>query len=298
MSSVNVNDILDLVYRDYAINGKRSLTSIKYHAKHLIRLLPPHPTTNDIESFKLQRVKEKAAPATIRNELSILKTGYRHAVNCELMKPTDAPRIIFPRVDNTREVVPTTDQVLKLIEYMSIVDSDISDLIRWYVITGWRKREPTYLTWDDVSADQSEVCLSAKYTKNRKERRLTLSDTGRELINSRWLKRNGPYVFHRRGRQIKSYTYTWRKIVKAVGMPTMRVHDLRRYFAQTGIDSGIPEVVLMRIGGWLTHSTFKRYAIVDSRMVAKSQEKIAQHVFKTLPLARKVTPDWGNWPSI
>ena len=271
MSDITIADITRLVFRDYEVNGKRSLDSIRYHAKHLTRLFDDKslPTTNDIEEYKASRIREGAASATIKNELSILKVGFKHAVNCNLIGFGDVPKIIMPLVDNVREVIPTPEQVLKVIEYMRVVDDNLADLIKWYVLTGWRKREATRLTWKNVMADRSGIYLSCRKSKNRKPRQLAFGAETKSLIDSRWEKRDGPFVFHRYGREIKSFTYTWRKNVKAVGIPDLEDHDLRRFFAQTGIDSGIPESILMKIGGWLTNATFKRDALVNSEMMAK-----------------------------
>jgi integrase len=43
----------------------------------------------------------------------------------------------------------------------------------------------------------------------------------------------------------------------------LMVHDMRRTAARNLRKEGVPESVIMKIGGWRTRSTFERYNIVD-----------------------------------
>jgi hypothetical protein len=38
--------------------------------------------------------------------------------------------------------------------------------------------------------------------------------------------------------------------------------------------AGIPQAVAMMIGGWKTDSVFRRYAIVDERVIGENMEKL------------------------
>ena len=50
-------------------------------------------------------------------------------------------------------------------------------------------------------------------------------------------------------------------------------HDLRRTAARNLRRAGIPESMIMKIGGWRTTSVFHRYAIVDRRDMATAMRQ-------------------------
>ena len=53
-------------------------------------------------------------------------------------------------------------------------------------------------------------------------------------------------------------------------------HDLRRTAARNLRRAGIPETVIMKIGGWRTRSVFERYAIVSRTDIADAMRKLQQ----------------------
>jgi integrase len=99
-----------------------------------------------------------------------------------------------------------------------------------------------------------------------------------------------PYVFHRNGKPIKSYTGAWRAackraaIVKRDGLETVirprllgRIpHDFRRTAARNLIRAGVAQHVVMKLCDWKTDSMFRRYAIVDERDLRSAVELLAR----------------------
>ncbi|MFZ3217854.1 MAG: tyrosine-type recombinase/integrase [Candidatus Acidiferrales bacterium] len=56
----------------------------------------------------------------------------------------------------------------------------------------------------------------------------------------------------------------WVKATIAAGVPDLLLHDLRRSGARNLRRAGVPESVIMKIGGWKTASMFRRYGIVST----------------------------------
>jgi hypothetical protein len=52
--------------------------------------------------------------------------------------------------------------------------------------------------------------------------------------------------------------------------PSCLFHDMRRTGARNLRRAGIPESVVMKIGGWKTNSVFRRYAITIRRDMAQA----------------------------
>ena len=99
-----------------------------------------------------------------------------------------------------------------------------------------------------------------------------------------------PYVFHRNGRQIRSYHAAWwaackrasvekRGHLETVIRPHLlhrTPHDFRRTAARNLIRAGVPQHVVMKLCGWKTDAMFRRYAIVDERDLRDAVELLAK----------------------
>ncbi|MGA2459228.1 MAG: hypothetical protein ABSF85_16795 [Terriglobales bacterium] len=54
------------------------------------------------------------------------------------------------------------------------------------------------------------------------------------------------------------------------------MHDLRRSAARNLRNAGVPEGVIMKIGGWKTRSVFDRYSIIVQSDIPDAVEKLEQ----------------------
>ena len=274
---MTTTDLISLVLDDYARNGCRTAHSVISHSKHILRLLPEIPrTAKEVDDYTVKRLSEGAKPATVGNELTILRRGFRLASKYDLVDKV--PVITAPHVENVRTQTCTGRQAKMIVAALDVLDPDVADLVRWLLLMGWRQGESRRLVWDDFEHDRSAVKLPQRKSKNRRVRYVLLGETTRDLIDRRWRLRDGPYVFHRHGRQIRIFRGSWQRAVTGAGCPELRPHDPRRTFAQVATDQGIAAPVIMQIAGWKTMSTFHRYAIVRGDMQASAQERVANVV--------------------
>ena len=130
--------------------------------------------------------------------------------------------------------------------------------------------------------------LDVGETKNDDGREVTLSATSSALLEE-CVRGKDPddYVFTRNGKPVRDFRAAWAKLCIAAGVGRMIcrvcekigtgekckcggklkytgliVHDLRRSAARSLRNAGVPEGVIMQIGGWRTRSVFDRYSIV------------------------------------
>jgi integrase len=89
------------------------------------------------------------------------------------------------------------------------------------------------------------------------------------------------YVFTRaNGKRVRDFRRTWANACEVAGVPGLLFHDLRRTAARNLRRAGVPETVIMKIGGWRTRSVFERYAIVsrndiaDAMLLLQNSEKV------------------------
>ena len=156
--------------------------------------------------------------------------------------------------------------------------------------TGCRKGETLRIEWTQVDLPAKEVRLHSDDTKNSEPRILPLFGELYEMIKMLDEKRRTLYpdckwVFTRNGRnRIKSFRGAWDEASKRAGLwdddtrrPTRLFHDLRRTGARNLVRAGVPEGVVMRIGGWKTRSVFDRYNIVNTRDLHDAAAKLERY---------------------
>src|SRR5207253_2358931 len=70
----------------------------------------------------------------------------------------------------------------------------------------------------------------------------------------------------------------WAKACRAAGFSGIVPHDLRRSAARNAVRSGVPEQVVMDLGGWATRSVFSRYNVTSERDLADALERVSAYV--------------------
>ena len=82
-----------------------------------------------------------------------------------------------------------------------------------------------------------------------------------------------PWVFHRRGKPIKSFPWAWTQACRKAGVPGRIPHDFRRTAVRNLERAGVPRSAAMAMVGHKTESVYQRYAIVDETMLKEAGEK-------------------------
>jgi integrase len=77
---------------------------------------------------------------------------------------------------------------------------------------------------------------------------------------------------------VDSFRKVWASACRAVGVPGLKFHDLRRTAAVRMIEAGLDERLAMEIGGWKTRAMLDRYAIRTPERMKKAGEKLEAHM--------------------
>ncbi|HWU36556.1 MAG TPA: tyrosine-type recombinase/integrase [Candidatus Acidoferrum sp.] len=127
--------------------------------------------------------------------------------------------------------------------------------------------------------------LNPGTTKNKKGREVHLTpelldlfrklyDESRAIAEKRG--QSVPWVFHwSNGNPARDFRGTWNAACKAVNVPNLLFHDLRRSCVRRMEQAGIPRSVAMQITGHRTESVYRRYAIVDDEAMAEATRRLA-----------------------
>ena len=286
---VLLTDLLDAVKVDYELNGRRSGWTLAYRLEPLKRTFAGERavdvTEARIETYKVARLAEEYAPASVNRELAALRRAFRLGVRQKRI--STAPTITLLAENNARQgfVEPATFAAIA-----KKLSEPLNDVAAFAYQTGWRKNEVLTLAWNDVDRARSLITLRREHSKNAEPRILPIMPALARIIERRWSARTvtrpdgGPtiladLVFHRDGRPVGSFRKAWASACKAAGVPSLLFHDLRRSAVRNFERAGVSQAVAMRLTGHKTPSVYRRYRIVDERdlreALAKTEAAVA-----------------------
>lgn len=276
-------DVAELVTTDYKNNDRRSLREVTRAFGHLHRhfgasLLARRIDDAAVEQYKASRRKAGAPNNTINLELAQLRRGLRLAVRQK--KLTALPTFSLLRPGRPRSGFLEPHQFAAI---AGNLPADLAPLATFLYWTGWRTGEVMALEWRMV--DRQSGTIRIESTKNDEPRTIPYAvlPVLRDVVEAQWTRtkeierRTGKIVapvFHRGGRRIRAFLGAWHAACAKAGLPGRIPHDCRRSAARNMVRAGIPQRVAMAIGGWKTDSVFRRYAIVDEKLIAESLTKL------------------------
>jgi integrase len=290
MDKVRFEELTNAVITDYEINERRSLRDIKMRFKrHILPFFQGRKaasiTPADIQDFILYRKKgdeekaiKAASNAEINRELAAIKRAF--SLGLQQRRVMQRPYIPMLKERNVRtgffEREPFEGVRRNLPEVLR-------GLVTFFYITGWRFSEVLSLKWHQVDLKAGRVYLEAGTTKNEDARVFPFTDELREALEAQHKytrkiqKEQGkicPWVFHREGKQVKSFRRSWLTACRKAGVPGKIPHDFRRTAVRNLVRAGVPEGVAMKMTGHKTRSVFERYNIVNDADLEKAAKRL------------------------
>jgi integrase len=164
---------------------------------------------------------------------------------------------------------------------------ELRPVVTFAYYTGWCKQEILGLTWARVDLHAATVRLDPGTTKNREGRTVYLVEELYDTLitlkvdRDRWYP-ECPWVFHRRGRQIKDFREAWRVACQTVGLEGKLFHDFRRTAVRNMIQAGIAERVVQQISGHKTRAVLDRYHIVSDHDLREATTRHARYAARAM----------------
>jgi integrase len=279
-SQLTLEDLATAYIQDYELQGYRTTNSARGRVANLqavfggTRATAITPTM--IRDYQVLRRQDGAAASTINRETSGLSRMFRLAI--ELGRLQTMPR--FPKrlqEEPPRQGFFEHDEYLRVRTHLPTGYQDILDFAYY---SGWRRREVTELTWDEVDLPGGVVRLAPVRSKTKTSRVLPLSSPLKGVLARRANKRqpNDCRVFARDGVTVRQWKIVWSTACQKAGVPGRYFHDCRRTAARNLVRAGVPERVAMLLTGHKTRSVFDRYNIVNERELATAGERLADYV--------------------
>ncbi|HNP62446.1 MAG TPA: tyrosine-type recombinase/integrase [Woeseiaceae bacterium] len=192
-----------------------------------------------LEPYVDSKRKEGKKPGTINHGLKIVRRILNLAEN-EWMDEhgmtwlNRAPRIKLLPDTNKRQPYPLNwDEQLQL---FSALPPHLAEMALFAVNTGCRDAEICNLQWDwEVKVPQLETFLfivPGQFVKNGDERLVVLNDIACSVVNSRRGKHRTHVFAYREKPVTRMLNSSWCRVRKVVGLPMVRVHDLKHTFGR------------------------------------------------------------------
>lgn len=199
-------------------------------------------------------LKQGLKPATINRRLFVILRCLNIAKDTLewITWPTDNLVHMLDE-NNKREVYLTPEQVSKLMANCKAIHVDAPRAIKALVVSGLRVGELLTLTPERMAPDNAAILLPSRSTKSKKPRRIPIGEMYRDLFN--------PLPFALTYKQL--YT-SWTQARAAIGMPDLRIHDLRHTFASWLADAGAHLQDLQDLLGHADIQTTMRYVTLIS----------------------------------
>jgi integrase len=285
MDATKYEDLEALFLADLRTQRRRSLGNVEKWRLPYLRESFAGKLARDIDYGKIaayaEKRLEKAAPATVRQEVGHLKRMFRLGLRAKAVGTVpDFPTVAVG--DNARQGFVDPDAMERLIGHLP---EHAKGPARCLYLTGWRTGEILELEWARVDFARGTIRLHGKDTKSGKGRLYPFSaipalvelfKAQRARVSAEERKRGRiiPVVFPYNGDALGSFRGAWRTAREAAGLPGLRPHDLRRSTARNLRNAGVPEGVIMKLCGWATRSMFDRYGIVDERDLVDGVERL------------------------
>ncbi|MGC2529786.1 MAG: tyrosine-type recombinase/integrase [Candidatus Acidiferrum sp.] len=265
-------DMRKSLLADMANKGNRGLKKYKHglpgglqHIDEFFKGKTARSITTDlINEFIRDKQDDGYANGMINRTLALLK----RAMNIAKRDGKLASVPYFPHLDESEAVRQGFVEADRFKEIRKALPEHLHPLLIFLHTTGIRVSAARAIKWRQIeeSAEKMYVRLPGILTKNKQPLLLPLATELAALL--RGAKREGA-VFN--GTNLRR---EWDKVRIAVGDSDLLIHDLRRTGARNLRRAGVPESVIMAIGGWRTRSVFLRYNIVDTSDLDDAMAKL------------------------
>jgi integrase len=245
-------------------------------------------TTDHVRAYVRSRQTAGAADATINRELATLKRMFKLGCECTPPKVLRVPFIPMLTENNVRQGFVEDADFAKLTAEAS--ELWLRVLLELAFTYGWRRGELVTLRVRQVNLALGTIRLDPGTTKNLAGREVAMTAKVRELLAAAvHSKRPDDFVLTRSdGSPIKDFRGAWANLCQRAGLEGLILHDLRRSAAKAARRAGVPESVVMSMGGWKTAEMFRRYAIVssaDQRDAVRMLERSRAEASSSAPLS-------------
>lgn len=257
----------DNAYLPHIRTAKKTWKNDEYLFERHIRPRFGRKRLNEIGAAELERMKAELsgtkgrsgsplAPATVRHCMVIVRRVFNVAIKWQVFDgPNPVQFVDMPSVDNQQTEFLTPEETARLWKTLEEWPApETSSLVKFAMLTGFRRGEIFRLKWEDV--DEARAAVTLREPKGGKTSVVPISGAALEVLRNHREVTGGDssFVFPGQGGAMRTTVQkVWERMRKKAGLPGLRFHALRHNYASQLVSSGTPLEVVREL---LTHKDF------------------------------------------
>jgi integrase len=247
----------------------------------------PEITTEFVEDWKVARLKEGLAPATVLRDVAALSGVLSRAVKMGKLEGNPVRNVDKPRIDRRPKVrYMSTAEEGRLRAALTVRDEEaiaarksgnewrrergrdmlpapkrfsdhLTPAVLLSINTGLRRGELLALTWADIDLQEKMLTVRGASAKTGDTRYVPLNDEAVTLLKD-WQEHSAEIdrVFS----VTTSFKTAWGALLERAGISQFRWHDLRHHFASRLVQAGVPLNTVRELLGHGSLAMTLRYA--------------------------------------
>ena len=234
-------------------------------------------TASDTDN--LHRLITRHAPVRANRVLESLRKALNHAVRWGWIERNPAhgfrrnpevPKETFlSEADLTRS--------FECLEGMS--NQKAANAIRLLILTGARRGEVLNAEWSEFDLERGLWIKPSSHTKQKRVHRVPLSPQAIALLENMKCEAEGPLLFPTsNGHAMQDFKRSWIWFKKEMGLPHLRIHDLRHSYASFLVSDGQPLTVIGKLLGHTQSQTTMRYAHLYDDTLREATSRIGSAI--------------------
>lgn len=312
-NKMTVGEWLDIWLREYTLNI-RPATKAAYEQHVRVHLKPFIGKTqlSKLLPHQIQQVyndllrKQELSPKTIKNIHGVLHRALEQAKKMGYLKNNPTTGVILPKVE--KEILKSMEDTDVARFLSEIKGNPYENILFVTAFTGMREGEVLGLTWDCVDFEKGQLLVNKQHNrakgeaefhfsplKNSKIRTITAAQEVMEVLRSQkelqkhwqfdagaaWNNEKNLVFTNELGRYVNNKTLymNYKRIMRKLGFPQLRFHDLRHTYAVNSLRAGDDIKTLQENLGHATASfTLGTYAHATPGMKQESAKRMSNYI--------------------
>ena len=253
----SIGDALDLVANRVVNKPGLKPSTVRYYQQVFetlrktlpLRLAGAAWTADNATAWWRDYTKD-TSPQKVNNALrlvrqmtgALIEAGIRRDDPVAKLRPQKLKRIDMDQLPSLDALDDIVGSILSQDERCSAESANMVEFLAW---SGLRLGELQTLRWEDVGHEWLSVNGGTKGTKNHRSRRVPINDRLAAVVARMSYAGAAGRVFH-----ILSPRGALNGATTRLGLPHMRIHDLRHWFASHAIEKGVD---VLTVSKWLGH---------------------------------------------
>lgn len=217
------------------------------------------------------RQADGAGGYTVNMELSLLGTVLRHCASFMELQLPDVVGQARPLLNYGQLITgggrrtrrPTQEELASLLDWIDLREPVVADAVRVAAVTGLRRGELARIAWADLDAKKRAVLVRQRKHPRRVEARdewVPLLGESWDVVDRQPSKGVNPLIFPVSREKL---TDTVTAATRALGIPDLRLHDMRREATSALRDLGFDADARKAVTGHKSDEVHSRYVKVD-----------------------------------